>query len=64
MSCGDCINCEKVHEGTTNEFWCCEVYGFYYTGAPVNCTPPNDHPCKHYSETEKIDISKLASGLY
>lgn len=58
-SCGNCANCEKIHVGKPDEFWCCDVYGFYHFGVPANCSPPYDEPCEHYSETEKIDVDRL-----
>ena len=39
-SCGYCANCEKIHVGKPDEFWCCNVYGFYHFGVPAKCPPP------------------------
>lgn len=58
-SCGTCINCDKVHVGQPDEFWACEVHGFFYNGmCPSKCSPPDDEPCKFYSETERFDIDR------
>ena len=52
-SCGNCVNCEKVKPEGKPEFWACDTYGFYFTGVPVDCTPPNNDPCKFWTDNPK-----------
>ena len=50
-----CENCANVDKFLSNgeEIWCCEEYGFFHGGVPVNCAPPHDEACEHWTDDPK-----------